>query len=405
MLNDIKDFSPHRICRERSLVEQMLEAQEFEQAKFKSFGWMKSLICLSIDKTPTSATARSNGKHMDTCFVLHEVEADLFDAKHFQYATISYPWHPAPYESGRCVDFRIRKLDGEECASVVRDTIIRRAVNFTRHYDMKGFWIDRQCLDQEDPEKHQIAMHSMDRLYAESPCSVGILTSKVDHQWQLDALTALVDGSLFQGADQETVIHFPPSLETTSFRRVLRWFSCLLSDPWWQRCWIFQEEYCAAWNMVILIPCEPSLTRHNPSFGTMRSEIEISAIDLRTQLTIFCLACQRDARLDREQKNVVQRNILRKAERYQISYEYGRYRGHTLSSIIMADLQRRQITYPRDSLAISANCCTYGRRLDEEALEQQDDISLGLSLFVQALLNGEILDNQKHTRQAPQRLR
>lgn len=277
---------------------------------------------------------------------------------------------------------------------------MRRAVHYVRYHRLKGFWIDRQCLNQEDTEKHQIAMHSMDRLYAESPCSVGMLTTKVDRQWKLNALSSLLDGSLFRGTGDETVVDLPPSLGSTGFWRVLKWFVRLLSDPWWRRCWIFQEEYCAAWKMSVLIACEPSLQQYSSTFGTMRGEIEIAAIDLRTQLTVFALACQRDARLDRKQKHFVQRTILQKAERYQTSYQYGRHRRHTLSSIIMADLQRRRIKYPRDFLAISANCCTYGRRLDEEALEQQDGLSLGLSLFVQALLNGEILDNQEHTYRA-----
>lgn len=64
----------------------------------------------------------------------------------------------------------------------------------------------------------------------------------------------------------------------------------------------------------------------------------------------------------------------------------------------MTDLQRRRIKYLRDFLAISANCCAYAKRLDEQALDKQDHISLGLALFVQALLNGEILDNRSSGR-------
>ncbi|KAK5314928.1 hypothetical protein LTR70_006890 [Exophiala xenobiotica] len=400
MWNDVKEFSLDRICRERSLIEQMLEIQDFQRARLKSFTWMKSLICLSADNTPTSATARSFAEHTTEGTVLHEVKANLFDKQQFQYVTISYPWHPAPYESGKRKNFRIRTIEGDEHPSVVRDTIMRRAVHYVQHHHLKGFWIDRQCLDQEDTEKHQIAMHSMDRLYAESPCSVGMLTTKVDHQWKLNALRALLDGSLFRGTGDETVVALPPSLELAGFWRVLKWFGRLVSDPWWRRCWIFQEEYCAGWKMFVLIPCEPCLQQNTPEFGTMRGEIETPAVELRTQLTVFALACQRDARLDAKQKHFVQRTILHKAERYQTSYQLGRHWGHTLSSIIIADLQRRRIKYPRDFLAISANCCTYGRRLDEKALEQHDGVSLGLSLFVQALLNGEILVNQKHTSRA-----
>ncbi|KAK6375638.1 hypothetical protein LTR64_003766 [Lithohypha guttulata] len=114
MLNDVKDFSLHRLCPERSVVEQILEVQDFEEAKLKSFGWMARLICLTTHKTPTSATAGISRKYMSKCFVLHEVEADLFDEQQFQYVTISYPWHPAPYESGKYGSFRIKKLNGTQ---------------------------------------------------------------------------------------------------------------------------------------------------------------------------------------------------------------------------------------------------------------------------------------------------
>lgn len=375
----------------------MLEIQDVEQAKLKSFTWMKHLVCLSTGDLLTTATARSFMENTAMPIVLHEVDTNLFDKQQFQYVTISYPWHPVPYESGKCKNFRIRTLEGDEHPSVVRDTIMRRAVHYVQHHHLKGFWIDHECLDQEDTVKHQIAMHSMDRLYAESPCSVGMLTTKVDRQWKLNALSALLDGSLFRGTGDETVVTVPPSLESAGFWRVLKWFVRLVSDPWWRRCWIFQEEYCAGRRMSILIPCEPSLQQNTPEFGTMRGELEIPAIELRTQLTVFALACQRDARLDAKQKHFVQKTILHKAERYQTSYQHGRHRGHTLSAIIMADLQRRRIKYPRDFLAVSANCCAYSRRLDEEALDQHDEVSLGLSLFVQALINGEILVNQKHT--------
>ena len=53
----------------------------------------------------------------------------------------------------------------------------------------------------------------------------------------------------------------------------------------------------------------------------------------------------------------------------------------------------KRVKYPRDLLAVSANCCTYARRLDQDALDQEEDINLALSLFVQALLNGELLHN------------
>ena len=101
MWNDVKDFSLDRVCRERSLIKQMLEIQDFERAKLKSFTWMNRLVCLSAGDTPTPVTARNFAKHTAKHIVLHEVEANQFDKQRFQYVTVSYPRHPVPYESGK----------------------------------------------------------------------------------------------------------------------------------------------------------------------------------------------------------------------------------------------------------------------------------------------------------------
>ena len=69
----------------------------------------------------------------------------------------------------------------------------------------------------------------------------------------------------------------------------------------------------------------------------------------------------------------------------------------------MADLQQRRVEYPRDLLAIAANCCSYARRLDQKRLDQERGISLSLSLFVQALMNGEILHNKLKVNNLPTR--
>ena len=130
-------------------------------------------------------------------------------------------------------------------------------------------------------------------------------------------------------------------------------------------------------------------------FGTMKNDLEINVTNLRTQLTIFAEACGQAARLDAKQKHFIRKMILRKAERYQESFRSQPRWGHSLSSAIMANLQRRRIKRSRDLLPISANCCSYPERLDKKALDKEDHISLGLALFVQALLNGEVLDNKE----------
>lgn len=145
--------------------------------------------------------------------------------------------------------------------------------------------------------------------------------------------------------------------------------------------------------MSILIPCERHILRQDGLFGSIPDEIEISAIDLRTELTKFAIACQHDRRLNSGQKHYIQRCIIQKGERYQVSHQRSGRRDHNLSTLTAADLQRRRIKRPEDYLAILANCCGYSRRLDHKNIEVQEGASLALALFVQALLNGEIMYN------------
>ncbi|KIW16347.1 hypothetical protein PV08_06398 [Exophiala spinifera] len=402
MENDVGSFTLTKQCAQSPLIDQILKIQEFEftNPRQKSFRWMQNLRCLSPYQSPT-AEHRSLDHHKDPKVILHIKYANVFDKGRFQYAAISYPSHPAQRESGRPGSFSIQMRDGSTRTNVVRDTIIWRAIRYVQHHRLRGFWIDDECLDPVGQKSRQSAIHSMDRLYAVSTYSVGMLEVSVDKQWQLEALYSLMDGSLFKPAKGPSVESETPRLRSNRVWPTLRLLRRLLSDRWWTRCWIFQEEYCAAQNMRLLIPCNQNLKRRSTILGTMRDEIEIQAIELRAQLTRFHEACKRATRLSQRQKRFISRELRGKAERYQVSYQLDRCSGYLLSSKIMNELQERRVKYSADLLPISANCCTYSRRLDQRRLAQERDVSLSLSLFVQALMNGEILHNNLKVAKPP----
>lgn len=65
-----------------------------------------------------------------------------------------------------------------------------------------------------------------------------------------------------------------------------------------------------------------------------------------------------------------------------------------MTPTVMADIEARKLSEPRDRLSLVANCCQYPIRLDSDALKLQQR-SLSLSVLAMCLLNGEILDNSK----------
>lgn len=385
MIDDMETFKAVPEYKNTSLVQQILRIQDLELPMPKSFVWMRRLVCLSVEGLPRLT---KQNRHQ---IVLQEVEVNLFSTDVVHYVTVSYTSNPVKGESDRKGNFWVQTLDGRRMRTKVRDVVIRRMIRYVQHHELKGFWIDQQSLDQDDERQHAIAMHSMDRLYAESPRSVGLTTTRIKHQWQIDVLQCLLTGSLSQDTGSEANENVLSIPVVYRFWRMLRWLVHLLSDGWWDRAWIFQEEYCAGRKMWILIPCEQHLSRRGDLFGSMPGEVEISAIDLRTELTKFAIAC-RDGVKPR-QKHYIERCIVRRAERYQVSYQYGRCRDHNLSSLTSTDLQRRDIDRPEDYLAILANCCGYTRRVDHRQIKSHRHLSLPLALFVQALLNGEIIRN------------
>ena len=310
MKNDIESFAFIEQSVQDPLIDQILKIQGFERSQPKSFRWMQQLRCLSPH--PLSSTHHGpRYVHTTSKVVLQEEFTNLFDTLNFRYATVSYPSRPAQFESGKSGSFSILKPDGTVAKNVVRDSIIRRAIRYVRHHKIRGFWIDEECLDPGDLEGRELAIHSMDRLYAGSPHSVGMLTVSVKEQWQLDALYSLMDGSLFEASNDPRDLQEPPRLSTIKFWRVLKWFLRLLADPWWTRCWIYQEEYCAGKNMWLLVPCKQDLHRRSSVLGTMRDEIEVQATELRAQMTRFRTACNLDLRLNSVQRTIHTTEVAR----------------------------------------------------------------------------------------------
>lgn len=224
IVDDVKTFEALQSHSDKSIIQRMLELQTLELSLPKSFTWMRHLECLSVEGA--SPLTKQNERRV----VLREVEANLYDTKIFQYVTVSCSWNAVNGESDRKGSFNIQTLDGQRLRNEVRDTVIRRVVRYVQHHRLKGFWIDQQSLDQKDEQQYAIAMHSMDRLCADSPRSVEVTMTKIEHQWQIDVLYCLLTGSLsrkFQSGIDNGLLSVPIVYR---FWRMLRWFVRLLSD-------------------------------------------------------------------------------------------------------------------------------------------------------------------------------
>jgi Heterokaryon incompatibility protein (HET) len=63
-----------------------------------------------------------------------------------------------------------------------------RVVNYVTHFGLSAFWIDQECIDQQDSRAKERAMQSMDLVYRCSKYPLGVLTKPLRQKMQLKLL-------------------------------------------------------------------------------------------------------------------------------------------------------------------------------------------------------------------------
>ncbi|KXX74207.1 Heterokaryon incompatibility protein 6, OR allele [Madurella mycetomatis] len=293
------------------------------------------------------------------------------------------------------------------------DIVLDRILNFklsNPDYLNTPFWVDKLCINQEESEEKETAVHSMDLVYQYSGkrvpdadgnlrligCSLGLLFVEISTVDNLIMLRELLDSKFADFIDDQPTLLV--SVEEAS--RVLDLVEMILSDNWWHRAWIFQEEFLASSSMILLLPCaidRRGLGLENEEgvdlFGQTPGEIEVRPLNFRCCVTELCLALSRQA--DEAVRDRCS-EILKHARRYTFLHRTERLSAglnsvvHAMSPAIFEDIASRRITMPSDILAIAANCCRYVTRLDAEKLNRMG-ASLSVAILTLFLMNGEIL--------------
>ncbi|KAI1433632.1 hypothetical protein GGR50DRAFT_667380 [Xylaria sp. CBS 124048] len=276
--------------------------------------------------------------------------------------------------------------------SLVRDVVWDRALQYAEHVMCETIWIDRECVDQDNPREKEAAIQNMHMVYNLSRNPIALLTYTIQTVETLDLLVSLLLGDVREG----------------EHRAALDLLDKITSDLWWRRAWTFQEDHRASTRMTLLIPHTSNLEHrkqtaryfsNRPLLGTLPGEICIKSTDFRRCATQFCLMY----RQKRPETEAICDKVLWAAGKYDVLLREGHsISPHTsisrsMTPTIFADIGRRGITVESDRLAIAANCCGYATRLDTMALNKCST-SLSLSMLTLYLLNGEILKNQPQRR-------
>jgi hypothetical protein len=369
MLKDLLDL------RQSSIVSELLAIEQHAEPVEKAHKWARDLLCLRYRASSDHCFRKTHNYALKHNFVAVSWTRQPSARESSESGKYSVE-HPHEYGRGKTVMQR-NLLD-------IRNSVLDRVVSYLEARNMDTFWIDKACINQTNAKQKAEAINSMDLVYKNATKSVGLLSTPIYATTGAQLLGRLLNGDLSFEDDSGNfqIYHNVPDKTVVKTIRILK---ALVQDSWWDRAWIYQEEYLSGPRMDLLIPVERSV-QVPERYDLVAGEFCVQATKFRKQATIFLLACF-DIRW--EEHHAICSEMLSKVERYSITLKRSDGGLNPMSSTIFADIEQRGVENAWDTLAITANTCAYETRLDVKSLTRERR-SLSLCLLAQFLLNGEI---------------
>lgn len=313
-----------------------------------------------------------------------------------QFVAISWTWQPSRHENGHSGTYSAEHSNSRGIERLeIRDCVLARVTKYLLHKGLKLFWIDQVCIDQKDAKVKTKAMNSMDLIYKHAEKTLGLLSTPIESAVELCLLVSVMNGELTCQSPRG-LSTFRPHVDAGTIERTIRVLKRLTKDIWWKRAWVFQEEYIAGINMDLLFPV--NVVRQGRSdYEQIPGEFCVSATTFRQEATLFLLAYRQcPSRTHRASC----KQMLKIIGKYKILLQHQPTGSMPMSATIDSEIQRRRVKIPWDRLAVTANACDYGVRLNYPALSHQRS-SISMSLLAQYLLNGEIFVLHRHGESTP----
>lgn len=413
MINDLnKTFGQIFSNDVTALRKQLVDIQQHQADRTESVNWARKLRFLDISNVPDlaslekdrnirSTTYDEQGRRVQTRGARPKLTIPIIeeneDDEGPDYLAVSWKWvdlaDRIPYGCGSRESFRyyIQRRPGyKPHASSFPDRYMDRVILMAQSHNITKIWIDTECIFQrpgDDPRDKELGVQVMDLVYEDARLAVGLLTTPLMLQDEVDTLARLMLGTIFAVGARSDVDVFSPNVDVAKIQMlILR----ILSDPRWSRAWIFQEDHLASYRMTLLIPHSAHIrTNRIYDFGNIRGELQVNVARFRSSVTRFCLA-QPDIR--RWPSN----EILRKAKRYKMFNTISSETYPTTTNSVLVDVCNRSIKEEHDRVAILANALQFSSRLDTTTtspLVCSNKYSLSAMLLALIFMNGEILHN------------
>jgi hypothetical protein len=194
---------------------------------------------------------------------------------------------------------------------------------------------------------------------------------QLETQEELDLLGRLLQGRIANDRTSPPQPVLGKGMDAETAEKVLQLLFSITMDQWWERAWIFQEDYISGLKMQLLIRHSSGLSKWHArkELRDLPSEVLVNSAKFREYATLFILAYRRRMGTSFRFHNGCDKyNGLHR-------YEPGGLGGkicRAISSTIFADLASRGMTNQSNLLAISANCLDYSIRLDATNIQVKE---------------------------------
>ena len=353
---------------ESDVVSHLLAIERHALEVRKAHAWAENPLCLAYDEASPCQFKVVRNRQLQRQFV-----------------AISWTWQPSRHESGQSGTYSAEHSHPRRIETLgIRDCVLARIIKYLSCEGLELFWIDQACIDQDDDGSKMKAMNSMDLIYKHAERTIGLLSTPIESAIELRLMVRLMNGELTVQSPRG-LSAFRPRVGSGTIDRIVRTLKRLTEDDWWKRAWVFQEEYVAGTKMDLLFPL--SACRQGCSdYERIQGEFCISATFFRREATLLLLAYQQSGMRRHRASCEHMLNIIGK---YQLLLQHRSMGSMPMSATVHSEIRMRGLRNTWDRLAIAANACNYGVRLDHSALSDQHS-SISMSLLAQYLLNGEV---------------
>ncbi|KAF2033145.1 hypothetical protein EK21DRAFT_109282 [Setomelanomma holmii] len=123
------------------------------------------------------------------------------------YFAVSWKWSsrnecaPSGASIQESFEYYIRRPGGSQHRSSFPDRYMDRVILLAQSFGINRIWVDRECIYQEEAHDKELGVQVMDLVYETATKAVGLLTSPLMHQDEIDTLAQLLRGDMLGDGD------------------------------------------------------------------------------------------------------------------------------------------------------------------------------------------------------------